>query len=315
MRTTGKSNLKIIAACSVAIFSLLAVLGGAYSWFTLKMSSTIDSNDFAVVNLGSCDLYSIDLYKFEYSTTTHGTGESAFVVTDYLTPELGDVKKYSYDKELKQFGYNDGSWHQVSLMTIYDPVDHLVLGDKLEDMNCNSIYKFVISSNDLTDVYFEASVNKLLNIIPSDDELLFSSCANFDLYYEEDLLDSNPLFTVGDNHHAYYPSYIEYDPDPEAENMSENEEIYYKISYLSSLKDSYPHFYGNDETEIVLSEPYKERTFTYDSTLGKNVITVYVNVNYAPSELGDTMTKVYLHDIVAICDFYFKFYFSPKEDE
>ena len=315
MRATGKSNLKIIAACSVAVFTLLTVLGGVYSWFTLTMTQQVDSTQFAVVNLGSCDLYSIDLFKFEYSTITHGTGPGAFTVTDYLTPELGKVNKYSYNKELRQFGYDDGSWHQVSMMTIYDPVDHLVLGDKLKDMNCNCIYKFVISSDDLTDVYFDATVNKLVDMVIPDDKLALSSCADFDLYYEEDLLDSNPLYTVGDDEHAYYPYYIEYDPDPEAENLDENEEIYYKISYLSSLKSSYPHFYGSADTEVVLSEPNKQRTFTLDPVSGKNVITVYVNVNYAPSELEDTMTRVYLDDITAICDFYFKFYFTEREDE
>ena len=149
MKTTGKKNFRIIAACSVAIFSLLAVCGGVYSWFTLKLRSEINPTNFAVVNIGTCDLYSIDLFKFNYKVHEYGGSE----VVDYFNPESGSVAKYSFNKTYNQFGYDDeGVWKQVSMMNTYDPVDLQLFGDELSDLNCNSIYKFVVASDDLFDV-------------------------------------------------------------------------------------------------------------------------------------------------------------------
>ena len=59
----------------------------------------------------------------------------------------------------------------------------------------------------------------------------------------------------------------------------------------------------------------KSMTFTYDSTLDTKIVTFYVNANYAPSELEDTMYRIYQDDIKAVCDFGFKFFFFQEDDE
>ena len=140
MKTIGKKNKKIIAACSVAIFSLLAVCGGVYSWFTLELNQALDSTPFVVVNTGSCNLYSMELYKFNYSVHQYG---SQYII-DYSSPETGEVAKYGYSETHQAFGYDDGEWHAVSMMNIYDPVSLQLSGGSLASLNCNSIYKFTI---------------------------------------------------------------------------------------------------------------------------------------------------------------------------
>ena len=307
MKANRKNNLKIIAACSVAIFSLMAVMGGAYSWFMLELTQSTDTSNFAVVNVGSCDLYSIDLIKFDYHESTYGSGPNAFTVIDYLNPEKGEVNSYDYDKDLNQFGRIEGGvWEQVSFMNVYDPVDLLIYGGSVKDLNCNSVYKFTVTSNDLTDVQLVASVAKVLDAIASGDNVLFSTCSDFDIYFESDLLDSNPKFSDGDDHKLYYPSYKD-----KSKSLAALEDIYYKISYLSFLETSHAHFYGDTKDEIFLTDD-KELTFVYDSTLDTNVLSFYVNVNYAPDQLEDTMLKIYNENIFAICDFYFKFVFVQE---
>ena len=306
MKTKGKLNMKLVAACSVTIFSLMAVFSGAYSWFQVIMKRQASTNSFAVVNIGSCDLYSMDLYKFNYAVHQYGNS----TVVDYFTPASGSVNKYTFDKERNQFGYTEGGhWHHVSMMNTYDPVDLAMLGADLKDLNCNSIYKFVITSSDLEDVTFDGAVAKILDRVKQDDELFLSSCTDFDLFYESDLSDSNPLFTENDDHKLYYPDYIS-----KSETLTAEEDVYYKISYLASLKNTHTHFYGESGTDASLASG-DSITFTYNSTLDTNSITLYVNVNYAPSQLMDTMYRIYQSNIRCVCDFGFRFFFTPEEDD
>ena len=284
----------------------MTVLGGAYSWFTVIMKREAQTSSFAVVNVGSCDLYSIELYKFNYVEHHYG----GTTIIDYFSPAAGSVNKYGFDKERNQFGYMDGAhWHQVSMMNTYDPVDLAIFGGGLKDLNCNSVYKFVITSNDLTDVSLSGSVTKILKRVKQDNELFLSSCTDFDLFFDSDLLDSNPLFSDGDDHQLYYPEYIE-----KSETLSAEEDVYYKISYLSSLKSEHSNLYEDDVNESSLSSG-ESVDFTYDSSLEMNTLTLYVNVNYAPSQLVDTMYHIYQNNIHCVCDFGFKFYFSAEAGE
>lgn len=310
MTKIKRLNLKIIAASSVAIFSLAALFSGVYAWFVLKMDAALASDEFVVVNLGQCDLYSVKLIKFDYASQTYGSGEYEFTNIDYLSPENGEVNKYNYNKDENSFGYlEDSTWVSVDTMNVYDPIESIIMGNTLKDLNCNAIYEFVITSSDLTDVYFNAAVSKILDVVKQEEDLFLSSCADFDLYMPSDLLDSNPAFIDGEDTKLYYPDYIDKD-----ETMTSSEEIYYKLSYLSSLESSHSHLYNTSDTDAILANS-KEAEFVYDSTLGKNVLTFYVNVNYAPSELSYTTTKIYLGNIKAISDFCFKFGFEVKEDE
>ena len=304
MKRTGNKNLKIIAACSVAIFSLLVLIGGVYSWFTIVMQKSLTGTDFVVVNVGTCDLYAIDLYKFDYPTYTYGSGEGASTVIDYSTPEAGKVSCYGYDKTRNQFGYEDETgWHQVPMMNVYDPVELEIHQSTVRDLNCDTIYKFTISTTTFTDADVTASVSKILETIKGEDDLFLSSCVNFDIYLDYDLSNDNPLLA----NKVYYPYYIE-----TSETLTPQEDIYYKLSYLTSIKTEHPHFYGGSDDEIQIG--YKPVTFTYDSTLDVNLLDIYVNVNYAPSELEDTITHIYVGSIDAICDFGFKFFFTEADE-
>ena len=310
MKRTKRTNLRIIAACSVAIFSLAALFSGVYAWFVLKMDTALASDEFVVVNIGQCDLYSVKLIKFDYATQTYGSGEYEFTNIDYLSPEDGEVNMYGYNKDEHSFGYEDSSeWVKVEAMNVYDPIESIIMGSTLKDLNCNAIYEFTITSTDLTSVYLNATVSKIVDAVKEDEEIFLTSCADFDIYTLSDLSDSNPLFIDGEDTKLYYPSYID-----KEEDLSINEDIYYKLSYLSSLESSHSHLYGTSDTDVVLSAN-KAVDFVYDSTLEKNVLTFYVNVNYAPEELGYTTNKIYLGNIKAISDFSFKFGFEAREDE
>ena len=307
MKLIGKKNLKIIAATSVAIFSLLAVIGGAYSWFTLSMNQVSETTDFAVVNLGSCDLYSIDLIKFDYDTTVYDDGENVFTVIDYLSPENGTVNKYGYNKEESSFGYDDGTWHSVDMMNTYDPVTLLIYGGGVKSLNCNSIYKFVVSSPELDNVVLNASVSKLVDAVKGANDIFLTECADFDIYFESDLADDNPKFIDGSDTKMYYPNYID-----KSETLTAEEAIYYKISYLSDLETSHVNFFTGSDTEKTLAGD-KHTSFVYDSTSGLNLLTIYVNVNYNPEQLEYTSTAIYQRNIKAVCDFAFKFFFFKDE--
>lgn len=318
MRTNRKNRLKIIAASSVAIFSLAALVGGAFAWFTLVVNSAVSSDPFAVINLGSCDLYSIELIKFDYKTTVYGSGEGAFTIIDYLTPKTGKVNKYTFDKTRNSFGYTDSEevWHSVDSMNTFDPVNLLIYSSGLIGMNCNAIYKFTVSTTDMTDVSMSATIHKLLDRTKLENEIFLSACTDFDLFFPSVLSDSNPDFIIEDDPstpedeslNPYYPSYID-----KSESLTELEDIYYKISYLADKKASHAHLYGTGENDAPLLDA-TDVTFIYDET-GTGFLSFYVNVNYAPSELEEYKTKIYQDNIKAIFDYGFRFYFFRQEGE
>lgn len=300
MKTVGKKNLKIIAACSVAIFSLLAVIGGAYSWFTLEVQKALAPTDFAVVNLGTCDLYSIQLYKFNYFVHQYGTSE----VVDYFNPESGSVGKYDYDKTKAQFGYMESEiWHPVTMMNTYDPVELQLFNYDVKDLNCNAVYKFTISTIDLHEVSMDTTVSKIVGAIKQDNELFLSSCTDFDLFLEEE------LDALTDK--VYYPSYID-----ESETLTDEETVYYKVSYLSSLidEDEHPNLYSTSDRSVPLNDTISTE-FIYETGEETGFLSFYVNVNYAPSQLEDTMFRIYQETIKAVCDFNFQFYFSLGDED
>ena len=104
----------------------------------------------------------------------------------------------------------------------------------------------------------------------------------------------------------YY--HIEYDFAP----LNEQEEVYYKISYLSSLEESHGHFYGNTpaqkQDQVVLVRN-KAVSFTESTSF-----VAYVNVNYAPSKLNKYVDSIALNNIEALNDYslLFEFLDSPR---
>ena len=101
--------MTLVAAGTVAIFSLGAAVGGAFAWFSMSIQTSMVASQFAVVNSGVCDLEGIELYKFNYHQETYGTGENEFIAIDYLNPETGSVGHYNYNETEGSFGYEESS--------------------------------------------------------------------------------------------------------------------------------------------------------------------------------------------------------------
>ena len=306
MKLNRKKQIQIVAACSVAIFSLAALIGGSYAWFMFSVESSITAGQFAVVNSGSCTLEGVNLIKFDYQTETYGSGEYEFTATDYLNPENGSVNKYAQNVTENSFGYLDNqNWIDVESMNTYDPYDAVIFGSSLKDLNCNAVYEFTVSSNDIDLAYLTSTIIKLTKT-KQENDLFLTTCVNFDIFTADDLLDTNPAFTDGEDTKLYYPSYID-----KSQTLSANEDKYYKIAYLASLRQTHPHFYGSNDTSINLSTN-TEVEFVYDSTADTKLLTFYVNVDYAPSELDFVSNLIYAGNIRAVYDFSFKFDFTRR---
>ncbi|MBP5574811.1 MAG: hypothetical protein J6X50_03615 [Bacilli bacterium] len=88
---------------------------------------------------------------------------------------------------------------------------------------------------------------------------------------------------------------------------SDEEEIYYKISYLSSLKaaNEHSHFYGSPKQRNITIASNKELTFTSGVP-----VKIYINVNYAPSKADKYLDRISLSDVRARYDYYFDFAFN-----
>ena len=101
---------------------------------------------------------------------------------------------------------------------------------------------------------------------------------------------------------CYYPSYKELE-----NNTLNDEEIYYRISYLSS-KSEHKNFYSQNDPDDPINLLDSESYFVAQSN---NEFTVYINVNYAPEQLNEYYSKITSMDIVykALYDFVFNFEF------
>ena len=362
MKKKTFARFKIVAATMVAVFSLFSAVVGTYAWFNSSSSVTVTGGNFEVYVAGSCELDNVRLIKFDYGTTTYGS----FETIDWLTPETGHVNSYDYDHDLHSFG--------VDAMNPYDPVDRVVRGTSLKDLNCNAVYEVTFTSNDSGTTYFELSSTIFSVIKDNVQDILLSDCVDIDIFYEDDLLDNNPLFIVEDddgttsvneyNDLVYYPSYKlstnnkyytwngsswnqtdeaptgggytdrgtinypEYLPETPStgdyyhvlktplvlgDDASEiaDAKLYYKISYLSSLKaaNAHSHFYGNPKSNSIDIVEDEAITFTEGVP-----VKFYINVNYAPSIADTFMRDIYLNDITAKYDYSFKFEFlkSPR---
>ena len=356
-----KSGLKIFAATAVAIFSLASTISATFAWFNAALTKTVTAGNFEIAVTGSCGLDNVRLIKFDYGRTTYGS----FETVDWLTPETGHVNSYDYDYDLHSFG--------VDAMNPYDPVDRVVRGTSLKDLNCNAVYEVTFIGYDIGVTYFELSSSIFSVIKDSNEDILLSDCVDIDIFYEDDLDDDNPLFTIEDDGGTalvneyddlvYYPSYklrtnnkyytwngsswdetsvaptgevtnmgtINY-PDylPETPNTGDyyrvlktpsalgddaseiaDAEIYYKISYLSSLiaENNHKHFYGNPKSNNI--DIVEDKVVTFSDGVP---VKFYINVNYAPSIADRYMRDIYLRDIAAKYDYGFKFEFleGPK---
>lgn len=425
-----KPSVRIAAATMVAIFSLAAAISGSLAWYAANSGMAVTGMAVSVKVSGSCGLAEMNLYKFEYGSTFYGD----FETIDYLTPETGTVNLYDYNDEDNYFGVKSGdTWiKRVDAMNIYDPTDTVIRRISLKDVNCNAIYKITFEATGIESAHLVVSGSVLDDVTPLAGQILLSDCIDIDVFFPEDLLDSNASYIIEDdnatldvneyNDKAYYPSYkvrswnryhqwdgsdwvvtkeeplsgtdkgsinyVDYlpphedsgnssnpsvgdyykvlyatavplhkyykwngsswvisDEKPSGEgttnqgsleflsdlpassansgdyykvefnlaDLDPNEEVYYKLSYLSSLTNVHNHFYGptdQDKSDEIVMVRNKAINFG-----GSTTYTVYVNVNYAPSKVNKYIDSISLSNIIALHDYSFLFEFldSPRD--
>ena len=143
------------------------------------------------------------------------------------------------------------------------------------------------------------SVDALLKtgITINSNEMLFSDCVDFDVYFDSDLSDTNPLFydETSGQYDKYYPTY--------KDTLSALEKDYHKISYLSSLvaQNAHKNFYSTNPKSSSIQ--LKQSEIAMDSS---GNFKIYINANYAPKQLESLSRDLYLNNIQAIYDFGFE---------
>lgn len=99
MKTIGKKNLKIIAATSMAIFSLLATFTASFAWFVSRIEEGDDIDDF-VVRTTSGKFKSLTFHTLN-SKSMHDTYEES--TFSFNKEALGTI---SYDWTTTSFSYS-----------------------------------------------------------------------------------------------------------------------------------------------------------------------------------------------------------------
>lgn len=300
MNIKAKGVKTIVVGTIITMFSLASAFVGTYAWFSTNTSVSTSGAMFSVKTIDA-EIESVTLYKFNYSEDGNGG-------YDYLFPELGSVGAYEYDASVgrQRFGelvHNDETgedeWQPVTMMNLYDPLNDTITGRGLLGLNSNAIFKIVLSSSSIIDSSITISVQAFSIQSEKDkqaDEIWLSSCTDFDFFLPSDLSDSR---LITDGHKNYLPS--ESDLYLPQDTVFENqfEEDYYKISYLASLRDTHSHFYGSDDLSINIA---RESVAFVDGHA-----TIYVNMNYAPTELRKYENTVSLDETVkAVYDFLFE---------
>ena len=291
-----KSRLKLVGATFTAIFTLASLFTATYAWFTANTSVTASG---AMVTVKSIDaiIESVTLYKFDYS-------EDGFGGYDYLFPELGGVGAYQFDDSVgrQSFGEvvhnnetGEDEWKPVT-MNLYDPLNDTITGRGLISLNCNAVFKIVLSSSSLVNTSFPIKV-EALNIqsqkTKRPEEIWLSSCVDFDFFLPSALSDSR---LVTDGYKNYLPSETDAYLPQDTTFENQYEEDYYKLSYLASLNDTHSHFYGSSDLTVNIASE------NIDFVDGH--ATIYINMNYAPSELVSYENSLSVDDTVkAVYDF------------
>ena len=290
------TRFKIVAVTLTVVFSLFSVFTGTAAWFASNLTVTANCG---IVSAKSIDasIESVTLYKFNYL-------EDGFGGYDYLFPELGCVGAYQYDDTIgrQSFGevvHNDQTdedeWKPVTMMNLYDPLNSTITGRGLDSLYCNAIFKIVLSSS--TFINDSVSLNIKAQNIQSEktkqsNEIWLSSCVNFDFFLPSALSDSR---LVTDGYKNYLPSESDSFLPQNTTFENQYEEDYYKISYLASLNDTHSHFYGSSDLIVNIA--------TEDIAFVDGYATLYVNINYAPTQLVSYENIAIDETVRAVCDF------------
>lgn len=307
------TNKLLIANVCFVIFSLASAFTGTAAWFIASQNYSTEAGQFSVMNRNA-SIKSINLYKFCYPETAIGY--------DYTRPSLGTVETYTYDFELKKFGQynNEDIFVPVEIMNLYDPLENVIVGSPLIDLNCNIVFEITFQSTDfsgLSSLETKAIKRTEITADENNDEILLSSCVDFDIFLPGDLDDDNELFydEEADDYSKYVPSYKSGLYESSSPSLIPAKK-YFKISYLSSLKANHQHFYyydedaeSYDENDVAMISP--ESTINFEGSDPSKEAVVYLNSNYAPNRLTQyTSVVTSLRSLIAKYNYYFSFLIS-----
>ena len=308
MKKVGTKVWKFVAAGAVTFISFAACVSGTIAWFTMSTTARITSSSFAVTAI-SAEVKEVKVIKFDYDSITVGTEETF----NYLLPETGKVNEYDFNVDEESFGYYDEEvppvWHEIELMNRYDPVELVISQNNLMGLNTNVVYEVTLESPSLSLATMSLEALRLTTKTKLASEIFLTDCADFDVFFEDDLDDPSLSALKDDGTPVYMPDYTNKPRAALTPAESALEEKYYKFSYLAYQKATHSHFYvssGSKPTEVMLQEDY-------DMEFVDNEFKVYVNVNYAPSELEQYSREIALREIKAVYDYAFSFTFSQRE--
>ena len=181
--------------------------------------------------------------------------------------------------------------------------DYLI--SAVDKCNRNNVRCMVIGERTRLDADIIDAINNLEEKTKNNNEIFLSDCVDFDVYTEEDLADgANGNFPNGDE---YYPSY--YSRIPHA--LTEEETVFYKVAYLSSLTkqefsyNDHAHFYGG-QTKPTSVNVSRNRPIVFKGQNEVKTLQLYINVNYAVSELNKYASSIYSRNIHAVFDYAFE---------
>lgn len=272
---------RLIFLYGYAVFSFAVFATGTVAWFAANQ--TVNATDMEVkVGTSGCELNDLHLYKFNYASTPIGDDEIFF---DYLRPEDGEVDRYIYNREMNSFGYYENEdFFTVDEMNLYDPLESLITGSDLIDLNTNVIYEIELKFAVQGQYQISVLANKLSISKDNETDILCSSCVDFDVYTQANIND--PSLTID----KYLPNYL-------TRELTEEEELFYKISYLSSEEENHSNFYSNEPID---------RVNIYNSTIETDedgYAIIYLNINYSPETLTSFEDIAGLQIVNAICDY------------
>lgn len=286
MKTSRRTikAMKIFGATVTTVFTLATVFTASAAWFA--SINTVEATGMMIQAANDyVNIEGLTLCKFNYSV------DPATGFINYLSPEDGSVGTYQFVSGEGHNRFEDAEGNPQT-MNLFDPVS-IEIGESLRNLYCNAVYEVTINSP-LTSSDLKVFADRILDKAKARGDIFLSDCLDFDVFSENDLA----AITTD----VYYPSYID-EEDRGDYSFSGYDEIYYKVSYLASLKASHANFYKTKPkpNQIAIHDPENIQTIDFVDGLAK----FYINVNYAPKQLEKYSKQLINGNINAIYDYEF----------